>query len=259
MNHFIKKIRYGLLVIGFTLSSTLSLFASAELTQDEIDGMDFQMHGVALFSGTDPFSVGIKIATESRYSHVGILLHDASADVSDLSSWYCFESTGSAGEVLSGVLPHTRVTPWAHVSTQYPGGVASRLLSTETKLDEKAVTKFIRKNNRKAYENDIGELLNALKDGNDKPNTETVFCSELTAELMQRLGIIDSKIPSNNYLPSEFSVDKENLPFLGGYSLGDEEVVKEYRLKRITRFGLWLRHNIVEKLFSCVRRQGHPA
>ncbi len=259
MDHFFRKIRYGLLVVGFTLSTTFSLFASAELTQEEVDDMEFQMHGVALFSGTDPFSVAIKVATESRYSHVGILLHDARSDVSDLSSWYCFESTGSAGEVLSGVLPHTRVTSWADVSTQYSGGVASRLLVSEKAPDVKAVTKFIRANNGRAYENDIGELLNALSDGNDKPDMETVFCSELTADLMQKLGIIDSKISSNNYLPSEFSVDKENLPFLSGYSLGDEEVVKAYQLKKITRFGIWFRHNVVERLFSCVRRQGHPA
>ncbi|NCQ67490.1 MAG: hypothetical protein GW748_07070 [Alphaproteobacteria bacterium] len=259
MHRFMKKIRYGLLVVGFTLSSTLSLFASAELTQGQIEEMDFQMHGVALFSGTDPFSVGIKIATESPYSHVGILLHEASADVSDLTSWYCFESTGSAGEVLSGTLPHTRVTPWAHVSTQYPGGVTSRLLRSKEEPDVTTVTQFIRENNGKAYENNIGELLNALTDGNEKPNTETVFCSELTAELMQQLGIIDSRISSNNYLPSEFSVEKENLPFLSGYYLGDEEVVKAYQLKRITRAGIWFRHNVVERLFACVRRQGHPA
>tara|TARA_R110002095_G_scaffold22118_2_gene23891 strand:- start:494 stop:1276 length:783 start_codon:yes stop_codon:yes gene_type:complete len=260
MNRIIKKIRYGFLVAAFTLSSTVSLFASIELTQDEVDGMEFQIHGMALFSGTDPFSMGIKIATESRYSHVGILLHDATLDVSDLSSWYCFESTGGAGEVLRGVFPHTRVTPWADVLTNYPGGVTSRLLTiSEEGPDSALVTKFIQANNGKSYENNIGELLKSLKDGNDKPNTETVFCSELAAELMQQLGIITSDNPSNNYLPSEFSVDKQDLPFINGYSLGEEEVVKAYKLKRFTRFGLWFRHHVVEKIFSCVRRQGHPA
>lgn len=259
MKRFIGQVRYGLLAVGFTLWSTLTLFASAELTQEELDGKNFQLHGVALFSGTDPFSVGIKIATDSHYSHVGILLCDASEDKSDPSSWYCFESTGGVEEILNGVFPHARVTRWYDVVKQYPGGVARRLLLSEKDPDIETVTEFIRKYNGRAYEKDMGELLKSFNDGNDKPNMKTVFCSELTAALMQKLGIIDSAIPSNNYLPSEFSVYKENLPFRAGYSLGGEEVIKKYELKRITRFGLWFRGNVVEKLFSCMHDQGDPA
>lgn len=261
MNYIMKKMRYGLFVLGFILSSSVNLLATFELSEEQVAELDLQIHGIALFSGTDPFSMGIKIATESHYSHAGIMLYDVKGDPDDESSWYCFESTGGAGEVLKGILPHVRLTPWADVVKNYSGGVASRFLNVpeEEQPDATIVTNFIRENNQKSYETDLFELLASLSDGNDKPDMETVFCSELAAALMQKLGMIDSEISSNNYLPSEFSVDKENLPFINGYFLQEENIVKAYKLKRLTRFGIWFRHNIAERIFPCLRRQGHSA
>ncbi len=62
----------------------------------------YNLIGVALFSGKDPFSYAIKKLTHSKISHLGVILSDAQNE----NRWYCFESTGTAGEVLRGQYPH---------------------------------------------------------------------------------------------------------------------------------------------------------
>lgn len=260
MDYFMKKMHYGLFVVALSLPFSVNLLNAAGISQEEIESLELKIHGIALFSGADPLSAAIKVATKSPFSHVGIMLHDANKSIADLTSWYCFESTGSAGEVLSGDFPHVRLTPWIDVIENYPGGVSSRLFNTsDHQPDSLIVTQFVRENNEKSYELSLSELLKSLQDKNKKPDMETVFCSELAADLMQKVGIINSEIPSNNYVPSEFSVDKEDLPFINGYSLGQEIVEKTYQLKRITRAGIWFHRNVVDRLFSCIRRQGDSA
>lgn len=240
MDKVIKKIQHTLVAISFALVST-SLMAS-KLSKEEVDARDFQLHGLALFGGTDMFSSAIKIMTDSPFSHVGMLVYDAAGDVNDEASWYCFESTGSAGEVLKGVFPHVRITPWADVVANYGGSVTTRLMGFDDgkEPDAGAVTAFIRKYNGEKYETDIPELFMSLVDGNGESDTDALFCSELTAEMFMDLGYME-RGASNNWLPVEFSeVKDEGLNLIGAF-LGEEVTVKARRSKRIVRFGRWVR------------------
>ncbi len=91
--------------------------AGQAFQSEQFNSQQYQLRGIALFSGTDPVSEIIKGVTHSTISHVGIIL----SDVNNKDQWYCFESTGSAHEVLRGSYPHVRITPWSIVT-----GTASR-------------------------------------------------------------------------------------------------------------------------------------
>ncbi len=248
MHSIIKKIHYLSLVILFSFVSTH--ISAVELTQEEVDGIDFQLHGIALFGGTDVFSSSIKVLTKSPFSHIGIIVHDASGNIDDETSWYCFESTGSAGEVLKRNPPHVRVTPWADVCQDYGGSITTRLLTFEegSEPDGKVLTDYIRATNGRIYETKIFELVKSLMNWNKQAGPDALFCSELAAETFMQLGYMergeDGDGLANNWLPAEFSVAQGSGLSLQGATLGDELYIKTYRLGRFVRLSLWLRKHL---------------
>ena len=66
------------------------------------------------------------------------------------------------------------------------------------------------------YEKDFDEMTAAAIDlcdlccpcfRNEEANLSSLFCSELTAESYQRMGLMSDKLPSNEYVPPDFSRD----------------------------------------------------
>lgn len=166
----------------------------------------YNIIGVALFSGTDPFSKVIKGMTQSKTSHVGVIL----ANSENENEWYCFESTGSAGEVLNGEAPHVRITPWNQVVETYDGKVSYRLTVFEDKerTDSDCVTGFVQEYDQKPYTKNPIRLLKALLRANKEPKVsslETVFCSELAAKMFMDLEILEKGMAAGNYIPKDFS------------------------------------------------------
>jgi hypothetical protein len=49
----------------------------------------------------------------------------------------------------------------------------------------------------------------------------SLFCSELVAEVYQKMGLLTEKLPSNEYIPKDFSTEK-SLSLELGYSLQKE-------------------------------------
>jgi len=181
--------------------------------------------GVALFSGKDPVSYGIKGLTNSKTSHVGIIL----ADAQDENLWYCFEATGSAGEVLRGHLPAVQITPWDFVVKEYHGNVSYRLAIFEDKdrPNSKKIGDFVKEYNHKPFTRNPFRLFKAWLRKNSAPKSsslKTVFCSELTAKMLMDLDVLNKGIPGN-YIPKDFS-SKSSIVLRSGITLTPEFKVK---------------------------------
>lgn len=184
-------------------------------------GRKYNLRGVSLGAGGDAISTGIRYATWSNYSHVGLILSDAE----DETKWYCFESTGSAAEVLNGEYPHVRITAWDKMVKDYDGSLSYRLFvyDDEKANDSTNVTKFVDTYNNKSYTTNPMTLIRALFGTNEKSDSEileNVFCSELAAKMLMDLDMIE-KGTASNYIPKHFSTDS-NLSFKGKIELTPE-------------------------------------
>lgn len=181
----------------------------------------YNLVGVALFAGRDGVSYLIKKATHSRISHVGLIL----SDINDENKWYCFESTGSAGEVMKGEYPHVRITPWNEEVLNYDGNISYRLFVFENqdRVSPDDVTNFVEEYDHKSYTKNPLRLLGALFHIKKKPRSQvlkTVFCSELTAETLMYLNILEDGI-AGNYIPKDFT-SKTRLPLNSNVTLTPE-------------------------------------
>lgn len=185
----------------------------------------YNLVGVALFGGQEIVSSSIKVLTGSKYSHVGVIL----ADAKDENQWYCFESTGSASEVLHGHYPHVRLTDWQEVAKEYSGKVSYRLLiyDNEERVDSEKVTLFVKRNDGKSFTRNPAKLVKALLRDNKESKSEvlkTAFCSELTAKMFMDLGLLEQGA-AGNYIPKDFSSNGK-IKLASGVTLSPEFKVK---------------------------------
>jgi hypothetical protein len=87
-----------------------------------------------------------------------------------------------------------------------------------------ALNNFRHEVSGRPYEKDKIELLKAAYDGifgDNKEDLSSLFCSELVAEVYQKMGLLTEKLPSNEYIPKDFSTEK-SLSLELGYSLQKE-------------------------------------
>lgn len=201
---------------------------------------------IVLFSGSGPISTGIKwFSRFSDWSHVGMVV---SLDDPNFPMKMLYESTtlsniedAMSGKERKGV----QVVPLSMRIDKYPGNVSVRHLDIRLNIESPTSTK----NRRimmlqsfaetrelfkgRPYEKSQIELVKSAWDGwggLNKPDTSSLFCSELVAEAYQRAGILPlpgdgNYMSSNEFTPSNFSsrdskqLDKMLMP---GFSLGDE-------------------------------------
>ncbi|MCE3230302.1 MAG: hypothetical protein K0R76_1059 [Alphaproteobacteria bacterium] len=207
---FVKKI-YKAREISYACLTFLSTLVplAVEASEALLEDKKYNIIGVALFSGRDPISRGIKAWTKSNVSHVGVILSEQNNE----NKWHCFESTGSVSEVLSGQYPHVRLTPWETVVREYDGTVNYRLFvfHYENRTNPEWVTGFVKDYNRKPYTKNPFKLLKALFRRNSHSNSlvlKTAFCSELTAKMLMDCRIAPLGIAAN-YLPADFSSERQ--------------------------------------------------
>lgn len=178
---------------------------------------------IVLFSGKGGISAGIKWATLSRWSHVGMIVVLPEYDF--VTVW---ESTTLSSLVdLDTKVPHkgVQLVPLSSRIEGYDGEVAVRQLEgiSFDESDLKNLMELRREVSGREYEQDQIELIKAAYDGPLGRNSEdltSLFCSELLAEAYQRLGLLSEEKPSNEYTPADFS-EKKQLELLNG-SLGKE-------------------------------------
>ena len=181
---------------------------------------------IVLYAGKGNVSTLIKAVTVSRWSHVGMVFLVPQFDF--VTVW---ESTTQSnvkdlvsGEIRKGV----QFFPLSDRVRTYSGEIAVRRLKDVDMEEKLADLDALRMELRgRPYEQNYAELFksayNFLGSANEE-DLSSIFCSELVAEAYQRLGLLENKKPSNEYVPADFSSSRE-LQFLNG-KLGKEIELK---------------------------------
>lgn len=182
---------------------------------------------IVLFSGKGGISHGIKLVTNSKWSHVGMVLR-----LPDSKAAFLWESTtlsnlkdaidGKAKRGVQLVLLSDRLQ-------KYDGEAAIRRLQNyEVEINEyKNLMELREKLRNRPYEKDKLELIKAAYDGplgHNEEDLSSLFCSELVAEAYQEVGLLQkppSGLPSNEFTPKDFA-EKRGLVLESGASLGQE-------------------------------------
>lgn len=174
---------------------------------------DLKTGDIVLYSGNAPISTIIKIATSSKWSHVGMVVR-----VPDLLFVSVWESTKQgthlldldSGQIRKGV----QLVPLSDRILTYGGRIALRRLEGANlqNPDYERLWALRQKLSKRPYETDKIELLKAAYDGPLGKNDEdlrSLFCSELVAEAYQALGLLATRKPSNEYVPADFSSSRK--------------------------------------------------
>lgn len=173
---------------------------------------------IVVFEGSGVISGMIKWKEKTRWSHVGMVVKSAEGDMlllfesTTLSKIKDVESrTESQGVQLVTLSERIRRYPDNNVGFR-------RLLGVERDDDSRQVVKKFRSEmTGRPYEKSKLELFRSSYDGvfgDNEENLSSLFCSELIAELYQRLGLLDEVpegLPSNEYTPKAFGGDKYEL------------------------------------------------
>lgn len=191
----------------------------------------FRTGDIVLFSGKGGISAGIKWATWSRWSHVGMVLVLPEYD------FVCLWESTTLSDIsdLETRKPRkgVQLVPLSARVQMYEGSIAVRQLqgvsfAAEHVEDLMALRKTLA---RRPYEKNKLQLIAAAYDGplgQNREDLSSLFCSELVAEAYQELELImkgKKHKQSNEYTPSDFSKDNEDLPWLRG-RLGPEVMLK---------------------------------
>ena len=145
-----------------------------------------------------------------------ILSVEGQAD--DSQHWVCFQAAGASTQKVY-------LTHWLPFAEKYHGSVEFRKLyfdsGHEPSID--TVTRFVKDQNGKPYEQDLAELALSVIDANTSTHLSSIFCSELVAELFIQCGYLGSDKVSNNYVPADFA---DEMTLIGA-RLGEKELIKE--------------------------------
>jgi len=178
---------------------------------------------IVLFSGKGPISASIKLATKSKWSHVGMVVCLEEYDF--VTVWESTQLSNIKDLETDKFKKGVQVVPLSLRLTQYNGEIAIRHLQNANlnAIDIHTLMQFRKEMSGRCYEKNTLELLKSAYDGPFGENTEdlsSLFCSELVAESYQKLGLLSSNIASNEYTPANFS-SESNLELLKG-NLSDE-------------------------------------
>lgn len=182
---------------------------------------------IVLFGGRSSLSIGIRWATRSPWSHVGMVVR-----VKEIRTILLWESTVlndirdiATGKETKGV----QLVPLSQRVKSYDGNIAVRLLKLKrSDAMLKSLSTLREELKGRPYDDDMITLLRAAYDGpfgDNGHDLSTLFCSELIAEAYQRMGLLDTTLPSSEYLPWHFS-SKSNIKLLKG-TLGPEVLIKK--------------------------------
>ena len=183
---------------------------------------------IILFSGKGGTSAGIKWATLSKWSHVGIIVNLPEYDF--VTVWESTTLSTTIDLDTNKARKGVQLIPLSARVNGYDGDIGVRQLTgvDSSQLDVKALMELRKEISGKKYEQSQIELIKAAYDGPFGRNSEdlsSLFCSELVAEAYQRLGLLSEDKPSNEYTPADFS-EKNKMRLLIG-SLGEEILIKD--------------------------------
>ena len=179
-----------------------------------------------LYSGVGPVSMSIRLVTRSKWSHIGVVVRPKDFDM------VCVLQSTTLSKVKDTVsnreIEGVQINLLSDSLDSYKGAVAVRKLNVERTDDMRnTISDFRREVHGRPYEERKMELLKSAYDffgGANEEDLSSLFCSELVAELYQRIGLLDEDKPSNEYIPKDFV---GNIPLLGSATLSDLIYIKE--------------------------------
>jgi len=186
---------------------------------------------ILLFSGKSGISEGIKFFTLSKWSHVG-MVYRPNDPLDEKGTVFCWESTtlsnladADTGKLTQGV---QRVELSERLERCFASGYEINVRPLSKPLTDdmiRTLNAFRHEVSGRPYEKNKLELLKAAYDGifgENKEDLSSLFCSEMVAEAYQRMGLFTKAVPSNEYTPKDFSMEKKRLTLDLGYSFLDE-------------------------------------
>lgn len=180
---------------------------------------------IVLFSGKGNLSTGIKWFTQSKWSHVGMVLV-----LKDFDTVMIWESTTlsnikdvETGKAVRGV----QLVTLSERLNSYNGDACVRHLNYDVTPEMmETLRAFRREVKGRPYEKSKLQLLKSAYEGFFGTNEEdlsSLFCSELLAEVYQRWELLPEGIPSSEYTPKDWSTGANKpLPLLKSATLSKE-------------------------------------
>ena len=168
-----------------------------------------QTGDMVCFSGTGLVSTGIKDASRSKWSHIGVVICSPEWDMvlGHESTLLCKVADIESGFIKKGVM---LVPLEARIAT-YSGKMGIRCIRHSLTLEQLAILRAYRHEvKNRPYEKNYIELFKSVYDGPFGENTQdlsSLFCSEDFAEPCIRMKLIDNDEPSNEYTPADFIDD----------------------------------------------------
>lgn len=210
-----------------------------ELKEDEIS-LEECIEGartgdIVLLSGIGTFSDIVRMVSESDWSHVGIIIRKGTQRRPLL-----FHSTmqPTIKDLQSGTMKDgPQINDLEHYLNEYGAHkIAYRRLHVGDKNKKRARLKrrrwtrrllqFQEEVNDLPYEMDIGEMARSAYASGTDGGSGSYFCTELVADAMMRMGILDSTAgAANSYMLDEFTSSR-SLPLKGSVHYDDELYIK---------------------------------
>ena len=168
---------------------------------------DIKTGDIVLFSGNNNSSRFIRYVTKSKWSNVGMVIkiHDydvvllwESTTMNDIPDFY--DKVPKYGVMMVPLSERVRA---------YDGEVYLRRLSNPISYDMvKQLVALRDEVKNRPYEQDKWDMIRSVIDSGssfeNKRDLSSIFCSELVAEALQRIGLITNTIASDEFTPKDF-------------------------------------------------------
>lgn len=170
---------------------------------------DLKTGDILLFSGQEPVSGIIKLVTRSKWSHSAMVLK-----IPDYDMVFIWESgISKAKDFFEGkpVLGVQLVLLSERLRLSSDPIICRPLKNALTDDQYQKMIEFRNEIKNRPYEKNMVELFKSAYDGpfgQNKEDLSSIFCSEMIAEALQRVGLLTEDIPSNEWTPADFSVEK---------------------------------------------------
>lgn len=162
---------------------------------------------IVLFSGRGAISAAIKVGSQSRWSHVGMIVRD---DLLDMVLLWESTTLVNVPDVVDDLpVKGVQVVSFSRRVEAYDGDMAVRRLQgvrTPAMIDgfRRAREEF----HRKPYEQRLIALALAALPGTVPSDLSSLFCSEVVWATYQHMGLIPSGTNPGEVVPADFSVER---------------------------------------------------
>jgi hypothetical protein len=193
----------------------------------------FQTGDILLYDTRRWYSRLIKFFTNSKYSHVSIILkHPTWLDEKLTEDYYVLESGDEPFEdvVTDRMVFGVRITPFSSVYDQYHnqgmGELYVRKLSTTTPREElcKKIREWYHTISLSPYDTDVMDWIKAYQERStivedeailtNYQRTDKFWCSALVSYMYVKCGLLDNRIPWTLVIPNDYSETCNILPLI---------------------------------------------